>query len=149
MSFSGKEVDSAIEKYKQRQKLLTKNVEFHADRILLLNELLYSLEKSEGLRVLTLPVSLSYESNGSKRNVELHVIAPKQTDPTKQDFFLCLDNRPLNDLAQLNLSSEEHVMSKRAYHCRLKLKIEQTKAEQRIHLLDSEGSRLLIVTDLN
>ena len=95
-------------------------------------------------------MKVSYEVRGAQRDLEFAVLSLSRPNEKCREYFLCLDNRPLVQLKDCNMSNEELLMEHMSFYDELRHLMESTSNEnckflERFELLQFKGMSFLML----
>ena len=95
-------------------------------------------------------MKVSYEVRGAQRDLEFAVLSLSRPNEKCREYFLCLDNRPLVQLKDCDMSNEELLMEHMSFYNELRHLMESSSNEnckflERFELLQFKGMSFLIL----
>lgn len=148
----------AVEKFRIKQKL-PDSVQLHSDKILLLCpdlvQLRSQLKNSSSLGLLgdlesvepnvhavNCPVIVDYPMGSTTRQLQFHVLSLQLEKKKPKHYFLCLDQRPLANICELNLDAYEITAEQESYYDALKMLVDNHPVcSKRIEIVKFSGRK--------
>ena len=95
-------------------------------------------------------MKVPYEVRGAQRDLEFAVLSLSRHNEMGREYFLCLDNRPLAQLKDCDMSNEELLVEQLSFYNELRQLMESTSNEnckflERFELLQFKGISFLIL----